>query len=180
MIQDVLTRFEQYNKEMSPLGDAMDGTKLQAQLQQYKRIRITGNYILPTDIVLYEGMTLLIDQAVVSMAGNIALRGGELHISNSRLVRTSNSHRAGINVHQCGSRVLIENSVIDCAYYGMFLRAEDGVVSVADRHDRAYNQRSCNSFLGRAHPCDSLSFSRLLFCRIRWSINASRRAGCGL
>ena len=34
MIQDVLTRFEQYNKEMSPLGDAMDGTKLQAQLQQ--------------------------------------------------------------------------------------------------------------------------------------------------
>lgn len=30
MIQDVLTRFEQYNKEMSPLGDAMDGTKLQA------------------------------------------------------------------------------------------------------------------------------------------------------
>lgn len=76
-------------------------------------------------------MTLLIDQAVVSMAGNIALRGGELHISNSRLVRTSNSHRAGINVHQCGSRVLIENSVIDCAYYGMFLRAEDGVVSVA-------------------------------------------------
>ena len=113
MIQDVLTRFEQYNKEMSPLGDAMDGTKLQAQLQQYKRIRITGNYILPTDIVLYEGMTLLIDQAVVSMAGNIALRGGELHISNSRLVRTSNSHRAGINVHQCGSRVLIENSVID-------------------------------------------------------------------
>ena len=39
MIQDVLTRFEQYNKEMSPLGDAMDGTKLQAQLQQYKRIR---------------------------------------------------------------------------------------------------------------------------------------------
>lgn len=41
MIQDVLTRFEQYNKEMSPLGDAMDGTKLQAQLQQYKRIRIT-------------------------------------------------------------------------------------------------------------------------------------------
>lgn len=23
MIQDVLTRFEQYNKEMSPLGDAM-------------------------------------------------------------------------------------------------------------------------------------------------------------
>ena len=66
MIQDVLTRFEQYNKEMSPLGDAMDGTKLQAQLQQYKRIRITGNYILPTDIVLCEGMTLLIDQAVVS------------------------------------------------------------------------------------------------------------------
>lgn len=132
MIQDVLTRFEQYNKEMSPLGDAMDGTKLQAQLQQYKRIRITGNYILPTDIVLYEGMTLLIDQTVISMAGNIALRGGELHISNSRLVRTSNSHRAGINVHQCGSRVLIENSVIDCAYYGMFLRAEDGVVSVAD------------------------------------------------
>ena len=125
MIQDVLTRFEQYNKEMSPLGDAMDGTKLQAQLQQYKRIRITGNYILPTDIVLYEGMTLLIDQAVVSMAGNIALRGGELHISNSRLVRTSNSHR-------------------------------------------------------RAQPCDPLSFSRLLFCRIRWSINASRRAGCGL
>lgn len=121
MIQDVLTRFEQYNKEMSPLGDAMDGTKLQAQLQQYKRIRITGNYILPTDIVLYEGMTLLIDQAVVSMAGNIALRGGELHISNSRIVRTGNSHRAGINVHQCGSRVLIENSVIDCAYYGMFL-----------------------------------------------------------
>ena len=50
MIQDVLTRFEQYNKEMSPLGDAMDGTKLQAQLQQYKRIRITGNYILPTDL----------------------------------------------------------------------------------------------------------------------------------
>ena len=35
MIQDVLTRFEQYNKEMSPLEDAMDGTKLQAQLQQY-------------------------------------------------------------------------------------------------------------------------------------------------
>ena len=171
MIQDVLTRFEQYNKEMSPLGDAMDGTKLQAQLQQYKRIWITGNYILPTDIVLYEGMTLLIDQAVISMAGNIALRGGELHISNSRLVRTSNSHRAGINVHQCGSRVLIENSVIDCGRWS----------GIGGRqHDRAYNQRSCNSFLGRAHPCDSLSFSRLLFCRIRWSINASRRAGCGL
>ena len=174
MIQDVLTRFEQYNKEMSPLGDAMDGTKLQAQLQQYKRIRITGNYILPTDIVLYEGMTLLIDQAVVSMAGNIALRGGELHISNSRLVRTSNSHRAGINVHQCGSRVLIENSVIDCAYYGMFLRAEDGVVSVADSMIVRTTKGAAIRFWGE------LSFSRLLFCRIRWSINASRRAGCGL
>lgn len=41
MIQDVLTRFEQYNKEMSPLGDAMDGTKLQAQLQQYKSDSVT-------------------------------------------------------------------------------------------------------------------------------------------
>lgn len=54
MIQDVLTRFEQYNKEMSPLGDAMDGTKLQAQLQQYKRIRITEIDHSSDGIVLYE------------------------------------------------------------------------------------------------------------------------------
>lgn len=132
MIQDVLTRFEQYNQEKHPLNDAVDGAKLQAQLQQYKRIRVTGNYTFPTDIVLYEGMTLLIEQAVVAMAGNIALRGGELRISGSRIVRTSGSHRAGINLHQHGSRVLVQDSVIDCGYYGMFLRAEDGVVSVAD------------------------------------------------
>lgn len=49
--------------------------------------------------------------------------------------------------------------MIDCAYYGMFLRAEDGVVSVADSTSCVTKQRAAIRFWGEAAPCDSLSFS---------------------
>ena len=99
-------------------------------LNEKNYFRLLDRCTIYEDIVLKEGMSLVIDNAVVRVYGNISLEGGELIIQNSKIVRKSGSHRACINIHSSKSTVKVLSVEADCRNYGMFIRAEEGSVDV--------------------------------------------------
>ncbi len=109
------------------LSDTSECT--QRELDQKKDLRLVDRCIIREDLVLRKGMRLVLDHAIVRIYGNIALEGGELLADHSRIIRKSGSHRACVNIRHAGS-VRISNSDIDCRNLGMFIRAQDGEVSI--------------------------------------------------
>lgn len=101
-------------------------------LESEREVLLTDRYEIREDLVLRKGMRLVIDNAEVRIYGNIAVEGGELRIEDSKIIRKSASHRAGINIHHQGGKVLMRGSFVDCRNLGMFLRAENGAVAVVD------------------------------------------------
>lgn len=99
-------------------------------LDEKKKFRLIDRCNIYEDIVLSTGMTLVIDNAVVRIFGNILLDGGHLVINNSKIVRKSDSHRACINLQARGSRAELSSVEADCRNYGMFIRAEEGTVII--------------------------------------------------
>lgn len=99
-------------------------------LDEKKKFRLIDRCNIYEDIVLSEGMTLVIDNAVVRIFGNILLDGGHLVINNSKIVRKSDSHRACINLKARGSSAKLYSAQADCRNYGMFIRAEEGTVVI--------------------------------------------------
>ncbi|MCI9079355.1 MAG: right-handed parallel beta-helix repeat-containing protein [Lachnospiraceae bacterium] len=99
-------------------------------LDEKKNFRLIDRCNIYEDIVLNAGMTLVIDNAVVRIFGNILLNGGHLVINNSKIVRKSDSHRACINLQARGSRAELYSVEADCRNYGMFIRAEEGTVII--------------------------------------------------
>lgn len=113
-----------------PLGSEEECT--QKRMEQEREVRIVDRCEIHEDIVLRQGMRLLIDHAEVRIYGNISIEGGELLIEQSKLIRKSGRHRACINIRHQGGRVVIRESEADCRNYGMFIRAEFGFVEVID------------------------------------------------
>lgn len=106
-------------------------TCTQQSLEENQELRLVDRCLIEEDLVLRKGMRLVFDRAVVRIYGNIALEGGELIVENSRIVRKSDSHRACINIHSDGV-VRIVHSEVDCRNQGMFIRAQDGQVTIRD------------------------------------------------
>lgn len=106
-------------------------------LDEKKHFRLIDKCNIYEDIVLKEGMSLVIDNAVVRIFGNISLDGGNLIINNSKIIRKSGSHRACINLHTADSRAELSFVEADCRNYGMFIRAEEGVVNI--KNSNIYN-----------------------------------------
>ncbi|MCH5267041.1 MAG: right-handed parallel beta-helix repeat-containing protein [Lachnospiraceae bacterium] len=104
----------------------------QDMLNKENDVYLTDRYEIREDLVLKKGMRLVIDHAEVRIYGNIAVEGGELRIESSKIIRKSNSHRAGVNIHDQGGRVLMRDSYVDCRNMGMFLRAENGSAVIVD------------------------------------------------
>ena len=102
----------------------------QKLLDEKKEFRLIDRCNIYEDIVLDTGMTLIIDNAVVRIFGNILLNGGHLVINNSKIIRKSDSHRACINLQARGSRAELYSAQADCRNYGMFIRAEEGTVII--------------------------------------------------
>lgn len=92
-------------------------------LNEKKYFRLIDKCNIYEDIVLKNGMSLVIDNAVIRIFGNIALEGGSLVITNSKIVRKSGNHRACINLHNAGSSAELSFVEADCRNYGMFIRA---------------------------------------------------------
>lgn len=99
-------------------------------LDEKKHQKIIDRCNIYGDIVLNEGMSLVIDNAVVRVFGNIAIYGGTLVINNSKIVRKSDRHRACINLHTVNSSVKLTAVEADCRNYGMLIRAEEGIVNI--------------------------------------------------
>ncbi len=106
-------------------------TCTQKMLEEKKELRLVDRCQIEEDLVLKAGMRLVFDRAVVRIYGNIALQGGELIVEDSRIIRKSDSHRACINIHSNGVVKVIRTEV-DCRNLGMFIRAQDGRVSLKD------------------------------------------------
>lgn len=102
----------------------------QKLLDEKKNFRLIDRCNIYEDIVLSQGMTLVIDNAVVRIFGNILLDGGHLIINNSKIVRKSDSHRACINLRSRGSSAELYSAQADCRNYGMLIRAEEGSVII--------------------------------------------------
>lgn len=113
-----------------PLGKEIVCT--QGQLEQEREVHLVDRSEIHEDLILRSGMRLVIDHAEVRIYGNIALEGGELLIENSKIIRKSNRHRACINIHTQGGRLIVRDSAADCRNLGMFIRAEDGTVEMTD------------------------------------------------
>lgn len=101
-------------------------------LNEVKKFKIIDSCDIYEDIVLYPDMILIIDHATVNIYGNISLEGGKLYIKNSRIIRKTDSHRACINLKKDNSFIEVKESEVDCRNFGMFIRAEAGVISVSD------------------------------------------------
>lgn len=112
------------------LGDETKCT--QQQLEKEREVHLIDRCEIHEDLILYTGMRLVIDHAEVRIYGNIALEGGELLIEQSKIIRKSNRHRACINIHPQGGRVIVRESEADCRNQGMFIRAEFGTVEMMD------------------------------------------------
>lgn len=102
----------------------------QKLLDEKKNFRLIDRCNIYEDIVLSEGMTLVIDNAVVRIFGNILLDGGHLVINNSKIIRKSDNHRACINLRARGSSAELYSAQADCRNYGMLIRAEEGTVII--------------------------------------------------
>lgn len=109
----------------------------QTILDDKKCFRLIDRCNIYEDIVLKDGMSLVIDNAVIRIFGNISLNGGHLVINNSKIIRKSGSHRACINLHKPGSRAELSSVEADCRNYGMFIRAEEGTVTI--KNSNIYN-----------------------------------------
>lgn len=103
----------------------------QQYLDCHKKVCLVDRCVIREDIVLREGMELILDHAVVRIHGNITIDGGILTAGRSKIIRKSGVHRACINLRR-GGRVLMDHCDADCRNYGMLLRAQDGEVRIRD------------------------------------------------
>ncbi|MDD7403770.1 MAG: right-handed parallel beta-helix repeat-containing protein [Butyribacter sp.] len=102
----------------------------QEMLCQEKEVRIVDRCQIKEDLVLEKGMRLIFDHAEVRVHGNILLNGGELWIVHSKIIRKSDSHRACVNMKSVYSRIIMHHSEADCRNFGMFIRAEAGMLEI--------------------------------------------------
>lgn len=128
-------------------------------LDEKKHFRLIDRCNIYEDIVLKEGMSLVIDNAVVRIFGNISLKGGSLVINNSKIIRKSGSHRACINLHSAGSRVRLSSVEADCRNYGMFIRAEEGIVNIKNSNIYNTTRGAAVRFWGKKLEIFDTSFS---------------------
>lgn len=131
----------------------------QNMLDTEQEVLLTGRYEIREDLILKKGMCLVIDNAEVRIYGNIAVEGGELRIEDSKIIRKSASHRAGVNIHHQGGKVLMRGSFVDCRNLGMFLRAENGVVAVADSQIIQTSRGAAIRFWGEVIKVKNCQFS---------------------
>jgi len=131
----------------------------QAILGQKKHFRLLDRCNIYEDIVLNSGMSLVIDNAVVRIFGNISLNGGSLVINNSKIVRKSDSHRACINLHTKGSMVQLSFVEADCRNYGMFIRAEEGTVNIKNSNIYNTSRGAAVRFWGKELDISDSGFS---------------------
>lgn len=104
----------------------------QEMLDTEREVRIVERCEITEDLVLKPGMRLVFDHAEVRIHGNILLQGGELLVEESKLIRKGDSHRACVNMKDVHSRIVVDNSEIDCRNLGMFVRAEAGELTVCN------------------------------------------------
>ena len=102
----------------------------QKLLDEKKNFRILDRCNIYEDIVLKEGMTLVIEHAVVRIFGNILIDGGKLIIRDSKVVKKSDAHRAVVNLNSYNSIIEVQSANVDCRHCGMFIRAEEGSVFI--------------------------------------------------
>ncbi|MEZ3423376.1 MAG: right-handed parallel beta-helix repeat-containing protein [Lachnospiraceae bacterium] len=127
-------------------------------LDEKKHFRLIDRCNIYEDIVLNEGMSLVIDNAVVRIFGNISLNGGSLVINNSKIVRKSGRHRACINLHTANSRVTLSAVEADCRNYGMFIRAEEGVAVIENSNIYHTTRGAAVRFWGKALSISGTGF----------------------
>ncbi len=128
-------------------------------LNEKKYFRLIDKCNIYEDIVLKNGMSLVIDNAVIRIFGNIALEGGSLVITNSKIVRKSGNHRACINLHNADSSAELSFVEADCRNYGMFIRAQEGVVSIQNSNIYNTTRGAAVRFWGKELNITDTSFS---------------------
>lgn len=131
----------------------------QSMLDAEREVLLTDRYEIREDLVLRKGMRLVIDNAEVRIYGNIAVEGGELRIEDSKIIRKTSSHRAGINIHHQGGKVLMRGSFVDCRNLGMFIRAENGAVAVVDSQIIQTSRGAAIRFWGEKIKVKNCQFS---------------------
>lgn len=102
----------------------------QQMLDEEREVRIVERCQIMEDLVLTKGMRLIFDHAEVRIHGNILLDGGELIVEDSKIIRKSDSHRACFNMKSVHSKIIVDNSEMDCRNLGMLIRAEAGKLLV--------------------------------------------------
>ena len=131
----------------------------QEMLDREQDVYLTDRYEIREDLIVKKGMRLVIDHAEVRIYGNIAVEGGELRIESSKIIRKSNSHRAGVNIHHQGGKVLMRDSNVDCRNLGMFLRAENGSVAIVDSQINQTSRGAAIRFWGEKIQVKHCQFS---------------------
>lgn len=132
----------------------------QRDINEKRELRITDRCQIYDDIVLGRGTKLIFDHALVRIYGNILLNGGTLEIINSKIIRKSDSHRAGVNIKDDYSRVVVRDCEVDCRNYGMFIRAEAGEVCVDKSNIYNTTRGAAIRFWGKKIDITKCHFSR--------------------
>ena len=131
----------------------------QKLLEKKKTLKLIDICNIYDDIVLYPGITLIIDHATVNVYGNISIEGGKLIIKNSRIIRKTDRHRACINLKKDYSSLEISQCEADCHNYGMFIRSEAGTVYVSESTVYNTTRGAAIRFWGEKLSVTSTKFS---------------------